>query len=207
MFNIVSLDFKTRLNDAALIQFAANISQRIIDNPQFSSLKDEGLALQERVQTFSTTVMAASDGSRTKIAKKRRLKPELVADLEKLAAQVNVLANRDESIIFQAGFDVRRKQPSSRYAEISQVTRVKGRQGSQPGEVVLEFDAVPNALIYAAEWSADNGQTWHNGIYPSSRRAIIQGLPVRTDVLFRVCAIGTGQRKGLHSDPVRMFVA
>lgn len=207
MNNTVALDFKSKLSDAALIQFAANVSTHIIENPLFAPLKDRALALQASVQAYTTAVIGASDGSRTRIAEKRNLRPGLVDQLEKLSWDVNVLSEGVESVILQSGFNVRRKTSQRREADLTQVTRVQGRQGAHPGEVVLEFDAVPNALIYAAEWSADEGQTWHNGIYPSSRRAVIQGLPVRTDILFRVCAIGSGQRKGQHSDPVRLFVA
>lgn len=207
MINIVSSDFNSKLSEPALIPFSANISKRITDQPEFSSLKERGQALQLKVELFANAMQAAADGSRTKLAEKNMCKKELLKQLEETAAHVNALANGNEALVLMSGFNIRRKPVQQREGDLSQVTRVQGRPGKQPGEVILEFDAVPNARIYAAEWSADNGETWHNGFYPTSRRAVLQGLPVRQDLLFRVCAIGSGQRKGQHSDPLRLFVA
>lgn len=75
-----------------------------------------------------------------------------------------------------------------------------------PGEVLLEFDPVTFAVLYAAEWSTDEGQTWQNGVYPSARRAVIGNLPQRQEIQFRVRALGTQQRKGAPSAMVSVFV-
>ncbi len=206
MQNIISLDFKFRMSESALYQFAANISKHITEDAAFSSLKEEGLVLLAKTKAFSDAIQAAADGSRTLIAEKRQIKAELLKQLEKTSSLVNALAEGNEAIVLQSGFLPRDKSYTRTSTELSLVTRLTAKQGTQPGEVLLEYDVVPQALMYATEWSADDGKTWHNGIYPSSHRAVIQGLPVRQDVLFRVCALGTGQRKGRHSDPIRMFV-
>ncbi len=199
-------DFKSTLNDAELAQFAANVWTRTTDNPRFTAIKPliDG-SLKPVLDRFGTVLQEAADGSRTKIAEKRARRSELINALETLAGHVSIIADSEEAVMLEAGYSVRGKTARTG-GEIGQVQGLKVSAGPQPGEAVLIYEAVSKALVYAAEWSADNGQTWNNGTYASSRRLLLQGIPVRTDVLFRVTAIGAAQRKGAPSAAVSQFM-
>ncbi len=200
-------DFKSSFNDAKLAQFAHNIWARMSDNPRFAGIKPlVDTQLKQNLDAFVAVVQEAADGSRVKHAEKRARRKELLDVLETLAGQVSTLAAGDDSVILDAGFSVRPKPTRRELPDIGQVQGLHVSTGIRPGEVLLSFPGVPRALVYAAEWSADDGQTWQNGTYSSARRTQLGGLPQRAELLFRVTAIGAGQRKGAPSIPVRQFV-
>lgn len=202
-----SFDFKSDLNDAELAQFAVNVWTRMTDAPRFAGIK--ALAdndLKTAHDRFRVVMQEAADGSRTKIAEKRIRRTELVEVLETLAGHVSIIAGSDPSILLEAGFSVRGRSGRVAGVDIGQVQGLQVINGARPGEAILSFEPVPRALVYAAEWSTDNGQSWHNGTYSSARRTLLQGIPVRSDVAFRVTAIGAAQRKGAPSAVVSQFI-
>ncbi len=202
-----SFDFKSSLNDAGLAQFAVNVWTRMTDAPRFAGIKTQtDNNLKPALDRFAAVVQEAADGSRVKIAEKKMRRAELVEVLETLAGHVSIIAGSDPSILLEAGFSVRGKSGRVAGADIGQVQGLQVTAGARSGEAVLTFDPVPRALVYAAEWSADNGQSWHNGTYSSARRTLLQGVPARSDVAFRVTAIGAAQRKGAPSAMVSQFI-
>lgn len=202
----VQFDFKSTMGEAVLSQFAVNVLNRMKGNPRFVSLKTlVETDLQSASDRFALALQEAADGSRTKIAEKRVYRAELVHLLEKIATHLVILADGSEAVVLEAGFNPRRK-PQRNDSEPDQVTGLRASAGAHSGEVLLEYRPVPRARVYGIEWSLDEGQHWQNGVYPSARRATVSGLPVRQEVLFRVFAVGSQQRKGAPSVPVRCFV-
>lgn len=207
MKTYVSFDFKSTLGEAALAQFAVNVLTRMKGNPKFASLKTVvETDLQAASDRFAQAILEAADGSRTKIAEKRVRRQELLDTLERLAVQLTVLADGDEAAILDAGFNPRRRTGQRLDTTPEQVTGLRASSGYRPGEVLLEYNVAARARMYGVEWSADQGVSWHNGIYPSARRAVVTGLPIRQEVWFRVFALGTQQRKGAPSAPLPYFV-
>ncbi len=204
MKTYVSFDFKSTLGEAALAQFAVNVLTRMKGNPKFASLKNHvEIDLQAAVDRFAQALQEAADGSRTRIAEKRVCRQELLNVLERIAVQLTVVADGDEATILDAGFNPRRRPGGQRLdASPEQVTGLRASSGYRPGEVLLEYNVAARARMYGVEWSADQGVSWHNGIYPSARRAVVTGLPIRQEVWFRVFALGTQQRKGAPSAPL-----
>lgn len=202
-----SFDFKSDLNDAELSQFAVNVWTRMGEAARFAALKPElDTALKPALDRFAVVLQEAADGSRTKIAEKRLRRAELVEVLETLAGHVSILAGNDPHALLESGFNLRGRSGRTASADIGQVQGLQVTSGPKPGEAQLRFEAVPRALLYAAEWSADGGQSWHNGTYASARRVLLQGIPSRSEVSFRVTAIGASQRKGAPSAVVNQFV-
>ena len=117
-----------------------------------------------------------------------------------------MIADDDESLIFEAGFRLRRRNTRRSEAGLEKGSGARVKAGLLPGEAILRYNAVSGARMYAIEWSTDNGAHWQNGIYSTTLRAFITGLPIRQDILLRVYAIGTGQRKGAASDAVGVFL-
>ena len=164
---------------------------------------DQLRAAEERL---STAIQEAADGSRTKVAEKRTRRAELIQILELLAGHVALIARGAASVVIEAGFKVRGYGPRNMSADIGQVQGLQAFMSNRPGEALLRFEPVAKARFYAAEWSTDGGQVWHNGTYASRRRIVVSGLPARSDVSFRVTAIGTAQRKGAPSAVAACFV-
>ena len=76
------------------------------------------------------------------------------------------------------------------------------------GEAILTFKVLEPSRVRsnALKYSADNGETWHNGTYSSSTTIRLKGLPSRQALLFRVCSLGTYQRKSAWTEAVEGFV-
>lgn len=200
-------DFKSDLNDAELAQFAHNVWSRMTDHPRFAGIKSlVDAELKPKLDAFIAVVQEAADGSRVKNAEKRVQRQSLQETLELVAGHLSMLAGGEASVILDAGFSVRPKTGRRELSDMGQVQRVQVLAGSRPGEAQLRFEGVSRARVYAAEWSADEGQTWQNGTYSTAQRTVLSGLPTRSELLFRVTAIGAGQRKGAPSIPVRWFV-
>ncbi len=206
MKTYVAFDFKSALGEAALAQFAVNVVARMQGNPKFSTLQPlVGTELQTAVNRFTVVMQEAADGSRTKIAEKRIRRQELLDVLERIALQVALLANGDEALVIESGFNPRRRSQRTDGTP-EQVQGLRASNGYKPGEVILDYRAAARARMYGVEWSLDQGEHWQNGIYPSARRAVVSGLPSRQEVWFRVFALGTQQRKGAPSMPAQVFV-
>lgn len=202
----VSLDFKLSRSEPAFAQFASNVLNHVKGSSKLPTLQTVAdTLLQPACEDYAAAIQAAADGSRTRIAEKRVCRQTLLSALETVARQLNAVPDLSEILILEAGFQPRR-QKTLGVAAIGQVDHLKVRAGEQSGEAVVEFDRVPNAYGYHLEWSADGGEHWTNGTFSTSRRSVMNGLPVRQDVWVRAYALGSRQRKGAPSTSARIFL-
>lgn len=203
----LSFAFHKHLSSSELAQFGINVLTRMKDHPKFASIRTPLLDtdLNNAVNRYNLALQEAADGAKSKISDKRKAQKALSDLLYKIAQQVNFIAEDDETLILETGFDVLR--PALAHGgDLGQVQGVKVSQASASADVVLTFDRVPNAVMYIVEYSTDEGQHWLNGIHTSAARAAIKGLLPLHDTLFRVVALGWKQRRGAPSEPVRFFV-
>lgn len=206
MKDAVSFSFKSGLSDSALAQFGINVLTRMKDNPNFGPLQAlVASELNEAVNRYTLAVQEAADGSRTKIAVKRAAKQQLREVLDRMAQHVNLFAAGQGALILESGFNLR-SPATSHLLPLEQVQGLKVSQAAAGDVVVLTFNAVKQARMYAIEWSVDGGQQWQNGTYSTALRCVLEGLPARQEVLFRVTALGSKQRKSAPSMPVRFFI-
>ena len=78
-------------------------------------------------------------------------------------------ANGNEAIVLAAGFKLRNRNSRRSTAGLQKVSGQRAKPGRLPGEAILQYNRVPGAVIYATEWSADNGEHWHRGPYSYAR--------------------------------------
>lgn len=206
MKQYVSLGFKSSISKAELLRFAGNVVSRMSGNTSFAPLKTQiESELKPAFDTYVTALSEAADGSKIKIALKNKAAEKLVEALERIAAQVTAMADDSEETILESGFQVRKRTP--RQAEDNDVGQVSGLQvrSTSTGEVSIDFQPLPNARSYGVEWSAD-GVNWTIGVYTTTRKAVLSGLPSGKIAWARVFAIGNLQRRGLPSAPVSFLV-
>lgn len=200
----VALDFKSKLSEAELAQFATNVLTRMKDNAKFASIQPLITAdLKDAAARFQVALQEAADRSRTKIAEKNASRDKLLDVLDTVATHLSLLAGDEPSVVIEAGFNIRQRGQRNN----KDLLPVSGLQAwsMATGQVLLEFDPAPLARNYAAEWSTD-GANWKNGTYNTARKIVINDLPSRQDVWVRVCALGSLQRKSQPSDAVKVFV-
>ncbi len=201
----VLLDFKSNLTEAGLAQFAANVLARMKDNPKFANIKTLlDNELKDATERYTLLLQEAADRSRVKIAEKRLAQQQLLAVLEIVAAHLNIIANNNASVVLEAGFRVR---PRGQRSDVG-LEPVSGltAKSTVPGQVSLRFNRVPFARMYNVEWRTDDETIWHNGTHTTARRAVLNNLASRREVLVRVCALGSQQRTGAPSEAIKVFV-
>jgi len=204
MKNPVALDFKSKLNQAELAQFATNVLTRMSDNPKFASIQSLLTTdLKNAVDQFQISLQEAADRSRTKIAEKNMQLDKLKEVLDTIAAHVTLLAKDEPSIVFEAGFDTRKRAQRS-LKEQQPVTALRA-SSTKTGQIVLEFGHAPLARMYLAEWSTD-GISWQPETFGTASKIVLNNLPSRQEVWVRVSALGSLQRKSPPCDPIRIFV-
>ncbi len=202
---IVLLDFKSSLSEAGLAQFAVNVYTRMKDNPKFAVIKPLiDTDLKDATDQYNTALQEAADRSRVKVAEKRLAQQRLLDVLETVAAHLNIIANNNEATVLEAGFRVRPRSQRSD-ADLEPVTGLSA-QSTIPGQVTLRFNRVPLARMYSVEWRSDDEPNWRNSTYTTARRAVINNLASRREILLRVCALGSQQRMSAPCEPVRVFV-
>jgi hypothetical protein len=206
MKKTVSLDIMSRKSGAEFAAFAQNVLARMLNNPRFESLQSlvEG-ELKPAVEAFTLALQESADRSSVKLAEKRAAHRRLEVILQKVAFEVDYLAEgEDETLVLDAGF--RTRTPRKRMGEEQAPPTGLVAETGLPGIVKIQFNPAPPARVYAAEWRLDGEETWHNGLYPAKTRFTIEGLPSRKDVWVRISAVGSNMRLSVPCDPVKVFV-
>ena len=138
---------------------------------------------------------------------KEELKFILYKTLDRITDLLNFHHNGQETWVINAGMDVIREKMTN-LADLQPPTNLQVLSRGIRGEAILTFKVLEPSRVRsnALEYSADNGETWHNGTYSSSTTIRLKGLPSRQALLFRVCSLGTYQRKSSWTEAVEGFV-
>lgn len=206
--SVISLKFKTRLTDNSLRTFSDNVADKVSTDPQFNSIAalatDE---LKPANTAYADMLKKAIGGSRLDVANKEKAREAVIGILNRLAQEVNIIADGDASVIMAAGFDVRKKGERSA-DDPGPVTDLLVLATLVEGEVKCTWTKDVLANKTAFEWMLDEpGQeAWVNGDYSDGAKLLIQGLPSKKYVKIRARSLASGNRKSAWSEPVRVFV-
>jgi hypothetical protein len=195
-----------RLPQAQLAIFTENVVTRLKNNPVYSALQTQVAALETTDQQFSAALAAARSGGRAAIVAKDQLREQIFAQLNTLADALDVLAQGNELMLVNAGFEVKNNMTRSpKVLNAPQVIRANST--GRIGEVqVYLSDESPNWVRqHGIEISSDGGATYQNGHYDSRTRFVLTNLPREKNVMLRFRALGRGDLKSPWSEPV--FVA
>ena len=195
------------LPQTGLISFADNVFKRMSTKPEYQLFEADITLLGQQLTQYSEALSRAVNRGTDNIALKEEIKALLIQTLDRITDLLNLHHTGLESWGINAGMEVMREkatvnsdlQPPSNLQVVSRGVR---------GEVILTFKVLESKRVRnnAAEYSVDNGQSWSNGTYSSSSVIHLKGLPARQAILFRVCSIGTYQRKSAWTEAVEAFV-
>lgn len=181
-------------------------TQEIIDkmgaSANFPTPSPPLIDVESALTDLSKAYVAALDGGLTANAEKRTKNAALNDKLRPLRDYVNEVANGDEDLVFDSGFEAS-KIPAP-IGEMPQVVITKGSGGDGDGTVTLRWESVYGAKNYVVEQSTD-GITFTPVAYPSKAKVTIEGLVIGQFYSFRVAANGAA---GLGSfSPVMQVLA
>lgn len=177
----------------------------MLADEQFRSLKPSVDELKRILDAFTIAVSNAVNGGTILTKEKNRKMADLVNQLEKVAIQLDVLAENNEDMVLAAGFELRK--PNKPVSELVAPTGLVVTQMERSGSVKLSWNSTPGAVTYGIERLIAGETTWQNGDYSTSKNAVISGLKPGTFMTFHLRAIGTKGMKSEWSQEVSVWVA
>jgi hypothetical protein len=152
-------------------------------------------ALDELTQAFAL-VQAARSEVTTRVVTQDNAEARVDQALTKLAAYVESVAGRDDSLIASAGMETKASRSTPTIPGVPQ--SLSATPGKHEGEIKLFWKAVSNARSYAVEASQDPATpaSWtHVGIATSASK-LIGNLTSGKRYWFRVAAVSAGGQSG-----------
>ena len=195
------------LTQTALVSFTDNVVQRMSSKPEYQAYAADVTLLGTQLAAYTEALAKAVNRGTDNVALKEEIKFTLIQTLDRITDQLNLHHTGLESWGMNAGMEVMREQvlPTS---DLQPPGNLQVLSRGIRGEAILTFKVLePKRVVNnGAEYSTDNGETWHNGTYSSATTIRLKGLPSRQALLFRVCSLGTYQRKSAWTEAVEAFV-
>lgn len=179
-----------KYTDSALVSKAESILLACTDNEFFPKPTPTLPVLQDAITALNDAIAAAVDGSRIKIAERKKARTELENLLRPLNSYVSMVAMGDETVLVSSGFDLF-KAPVPQ-PELSVPGPPVPSSGLNTGEVLVKVSRVDGVKSYIYECTPDpltDGNVWQQG-FESRSRFLFTGLPAGKKYWFRITAIG-----------------
>ena len=179
-------------------------------NDKYKDLAVDVEKLGALVLNYHQLVKAAQLGDRSIITEKNQLRKELLMQLERIAKRLEYRYEGADNWIVDSGMELlndRVQRTSIQTIAPPFNLKVENSKGRN-GELLISFKT-PNiglAVTHAVEYSYDDGQTWNNGTYGSSRGIWLRNLVPDTRILVRVRSVGRRQEMSAWSEVVKTLV-
>ncbi len=147
--------------DSDLIDFLGIIGSNISTKPAFSSIATKGTQLLTMNEIFETNYTAVLEGDRRKISMRDKAKVESLVLARNIADDVNDLADGDQSVIEEAGFNSVSEPSKDRPMGSTTLISVEYLSGLYM--LRLRCKKADRAVDYQIDVSTDN-ITWEEGI-------------------------------------------
>lgn len=155
--------------------------------------------------TYSTNLVAASNGDRAAIAMKNQDKDSLLGAMRLLAINIEGLAQGNQAKMVSSGFDVAANGDS--VPAMGAPKNFKVSDGLNAGEIKTSVKGVDHAMMYSHEYALalpDADTSWTTWV-SSSVTCVFTELPGGTRVYARVGAIGRKEQL-VYSDVLSRIV-
>lgn len=196
------------LRQDALPAYTENVLNKTANNPAYHPLQALLNTLSSLNQTYADCLAAAMGRERAAVAYKNEIKSQLYGTLEEVAVGLEANAKGDEMYILNAGMELHRSR-TNHTGQLMPPVKLSAAPGLS-GQAELRFlcprGQRTQVETFAVEWQAVGEAAWHNGTYRNAQRILVEGLPQRQDVRFRVRCLGTRGRKSEWSEVATAFV-
>ena len=181
------------------LQTGRQIIAAMTDNPNFATphppLADVTASLATLDEAYKAHQIAKAD-ARTKSGVVDSAESQLDSQLRKLAAYVESIADKDETIIASAGMQTKslRTAPTT----LAAPEALGAMAGSREGEIDLSWKKVGNSRSYIIQMSLDppSADGWGHAETVTVSYKTIQNLTSGKKYWFRVAAIGSLGQSG-----------
>lgn len=187
------------LSIPAKIAKGRHIVTSMTENKNFASptpsLTDVTAAV-DALETAAAQVQSARSEITTRTATQENAESALDQVLTQLAAYVESIAGKDDTLITSAGMETKAAPSAPTLPSVPQA--VSAAQGDHDGELLLWWKPVANARSYVIESSTDPATTtsWEHAGIATAATKTITNLKSGTRFWFRVAAVGAGGQSG-----------
>lgn len=197
-----------KLRQSDLATFAQSVTNRMREQAEYAEALPLVEQLQKQNDAYQVALAECSFGGTDRVALKEELKTALVQTLTDLANWLNERNTDSVTWIVNTGFTLKNANGRNIEALLQPPFRLRAMPQKTRGELELRYnhEFPSQVLTTGLEYSLDNGNTWQNGTYSSRGSMKLEGLPSRQLVMFRVRAIGTGQRRSSWTQPIELFL-
>jgi DNA-binding protein YbaB len=191
--SIKPLEGYTNMTDADVVARAMAVLTGMTGNSNFQSLPVDLTAFKTDIDSLSTLISEALDGSKKVVAQKNKQRQVVIKSLKLLARFVEVHSNDDQAIFTSSGF-----QPASTIkappAPLPLPIIRSVDHGAITGEIVVLVESIPKAKSYEFRFGAVvNGappSSWTSKVVTKVRPPVgFQGLTPGTVYAFQVRAL------------------
>jgi hypothetical protein len=169
------------------IAFYRNVIAKMKGNPLFPNPDVNFTEAEASIDSLETAYQKALDGNAADTAIMHQVEEGTDKLFRKIAAYVERIADDDETIILQAGFNLS-KNPSPSQRPILTV-----EDGDKPGSVWLRRKAVPGSRSYIWQIAVGSLPTsekeWATITASTQVEAVIEGLEIGVRHFFRSAAV------------------
>lgn len=207
----VSRNFKTYTEDKT-VSFANTIYERMSSDNQFITLKPFVDDIKVKKDALVTGIALAVRKDQDRIDEKNIFKKDLVNLLDRVAHKLEDLVadnGNNPRIITDAGFEIRNTTKSEKEAITSLQIPVLSAQDieNKPGELLLKWKPVPNAINYAIRYKKKAETEWHSGFFNDKERFTFTNLESDNVYEFQVCTLGSNSLSSGYSASVTIYVS
>jgi hypothetical protein len=183
------------------------VYQKMTTDPQFAPCKDKVDEMKTRRDAYEIANANAVNGGSILIGQKNTAFDFLMEQIDKVADDVEMLADGDTNIAQAAGFPI--VKAAEAVTDLSMPKGLEVVNAERSGFIKVSFKS-DNAVNYGIETQEEEGATptgWKNGIYTtSSRNNIFGGYKPGVYLLVRMYSMGRRGLKSEATDPVRVLV-
>jgi hypothetical protein len=188
---IKPLESFSNVSDADVVTRVTAIQTNMTGNAHFPNPPVDLAAFRTAIESFSTLISQALDGSKKVIAQKNKQREAVIKMVRLLGRYVEVTSNGDMSVFQTSGF-----QPASTTKTTTQPLSEKIRKighGANSGQIIVWVRSVPKASSYEIRYAAANGPTptpWTSqGVAKVKTPATVTGLTPGTTYMFQARAL------------------
>jgi len=182
------------MTDADIVARATAVQSGMTGNSNFQNLPVDLTAFKTDIDSFSTLISEALDGSKKIVAQKNKQRQIVIKSLKLLARFVEVHSNGDEAIFKSSGFlaaSTTKVPPAPLPVPIIRSVY----HGALTGEIALQVESIPKAKSYEFRYGAVvNGApptSWTSKVVSKVKPPVgFEGLTPGTVYAFQVRAFG-----------------
>ena len=207
----VNRTYYKKLSQSGLSVFALATVNKTKGIAEYKDLADSVLGLEEKATAYATALQEAELGGRDRVLKKNFAKKEVLAAMDDLANGMDFFSKGSIAFFTQSGLPLQ-NGAVQHTGELAPPLKFSAAATGVPGVVELRYEIVADQRSsvnsIGVEWSIDNGVTWQNGKYGSTKsKMTLTGMPSRQLVLIRIHCLGTRDRVSNWSAKVAVSVA